>query len=124
MCFFQPWYDIKKEKKKFADCDGKKITITVYESKNIKQNVPCLVYYHGGGFLLHEANSHRRNACYYARNANCKIIFVHYRTAPEYPFPTPAEDVYSALLWVHEHADELGINKDKISVGGDSAGSA
>ena len=49
---------------------------------------------------------------------------MHYRTAPENPFPAPVEDAYSSLLWVNEHADELGINKDKIAVGGDSAGGA
>lgn len=122
--FFRPRNDIKKEKKKFVSYDGKKITATIYEPKNITQNAPCLIYYHGGGFFLHETNAHHRNACYYARNANCKIIFVHYRTAPEYPFPMPAEDAYSALLWFYEYADELGINTDKIAVGGDSAGGA
>ena len=122
--FFRPGKDIKKTKKKFNSYDGKKITTTIYEPKNITPNAPCLIYYHGGGFILHEAKHHLRNACYYAKNANCKTVFVHYRTAPEYPFPTPVEDAYSALLWVHEHADELGINKDKIAVGGDSAGGA
>lgn len=122
--FFSPGKDIKKDKKKFVSYDGKKITATIYEPKNIGQNAPCLIYYHGGGFFLHEANSHHRTVCSYAKNANCKIIFVHYRTAPEHPFPTPAEDAYSALLWVHEHADELGIDIDKIAVGGDSSGGA
>lgn len=122
--FFRPGKDVKKIKKTFTSYDGKKISATLFEPKNIAPNAPCLIYYHGGGFIFRESNFQLRNACYYAKNANCKTVFVHYRTAPENPFPAPVEDAYSSLLWVNEHADELGINKDKIAVGGDSAGGA
>ena len=58
----------------------------------------------------------------YAGGADCQVISVDYRLAPEHPFPTGAEDGYAALLWVAAHAEELEVQLDRLSVGGISAG--
>jgi len=58
----------------------------------------------------------------YAQEGRCKVIYVRYRLAPKHPFPVPQEDCYAALCWVHAHAQELGVDPDRIGVGGDSAG--
>ncbi|GAB7044597.1 hypothetical protein JCM9533A_84480 [Catenuloplanes niger JCM 9533] len=50
------------------------------------------------------------------------MLSVEYRRAPEFPFPTPIEDAYAALRWLHDHAPELGVDRDRIAVMGDSAG--
>ena len=86
--------------------------------------VPCLIDYHGGGFVLPASPSHYRMAMEYARQADCRVVFPLYRLAPDYPFPYPQEDAYAAFLWVCEHADDLGIDPDRIGVCGDSVGGA
>ena len=58
----------------------------------------------------------------YAINAKCTVVFVHYRTSDKYPFPIPFYDCADAIEYIWKNADELNIDKDRIAVGGDSAG--
>lgn len=100
---------------------GDPIEVLVMEPKYIKTE-NCLIYYHGGGFFFEGAGYHYRNAKSYVLNTPCKVMFVQYRLAPKHPFPIPAEDSYEALKWVYENAERLGVCKENIAVGGDSAG--
>ena len=77
---------------------------------------------HGGGFVYEGTSAHYRHAVNYAKGARCVVAYVKYRLAPGFPFPYPQEDCYAALVWLHEHADEIGIDPDRIGIGGDSAG--
>ena len=101
-----------------------KIPVFVFEPYGVSEDMPCLVYYHGGGFFFEGAPYHYRLAKTYALKAFCKVIFVQYRLAPKNPHPVPVEDSYAALRWTFEHADELNIDPRRIVVGGDSAGGA
>lgn len=103
--------------------DGTEIPVFVMQPRNT-QTQNCLVYLHGGGFFFDAAQYHYSNAMQYCLQTPCKVIFVRYRLTPKHPFPIPAEDCFSAWLWAHENADRLGISKNKIAVGGDSAGGA
>lgn len=94
----------------------------VIEPKNSDKNMPCLVFFHGGGFLLKASGSHYQIAKEYAEKLQCKVVYVDYWLAPKYPFPVPVEDCYSTYKWVLDHVDMLGIDKNKIMIGGDSAG--
>jgi len=85
---------------------------------------PLLIYYHGGGFALRHAPLHIRACEHYARMAQCKIFFVDYRLSPKYGWPCGFNDCYRALEWAIEQASVLGIDSQKIIVGGDSAGGA
>ena len=78
--------------------------------------------YHGGGFFFEGAGYHYHNTKAYALSVPCKVLFVQYRLAPKHPFPIPAEDSYEALKWAYENSEKLGISKEKIALGGDSAG--
>lgn len=103
--------------------DGEKIEYLLMSPKAVKDNAPCLIYIHGGGFVLSAAGYHYKNAVRYAKEVGCKVAFVNYRLAPKYPHPIFFEDCYWAMCWVYENAEMLGIDRLRIGIGGDSAGS-
>lgn len=84
--------------------------------------MPCLIYFHGGGFLFKDEGYMHKLVYEYVRKAKCIAIFVHYRTADKYPFPIPFKDCCNAIQYVWENAEQLNVNKKKIALGGDSAG--
>lgn len=94
----------------------------LYEPVGIGDHAPCLIYYHGGGFILEAAPCHYAIAREYAVQTPCKVLFVSYRLAPKYPYPIPPEDCFAALKWLIKNSAKLGINPNRIMVGGDSAG--
>ncbi len=100
------------------------IDLTIYEPKEIGKNAPCLIYFHGGAFVLKAAPSHKTLVGEYALKTPCKVILVDYRLAPKYPFPVGFQDCYLALEWVSKNAKDIGVNPHKIAIGGDSAGGA
>ncbi|KAG9093082.1 hypothetical protein FRC06_011681 [Ceratobasidium sp. 370] len=84
---------------------------------------PVLVYYHGGGWVLGNIETENSFSARTCKGAECVVVSVDYRLAPEHPFPAAVDDSWTALEWVYEHgAEELGINPLKIAVGGSSAG--
>ena len=101
---------------------GGMIELLILSPQNLPARAPCLVDIHGGGFVLEGGPSHYRMAMAYAKQAQCRVVYVRYRLAPKHPFPVPQEDCYAALCWTHDHADELDIDRNRIGVAGDSAG--
>ena len=95
-----------------------------YTPNGVGNHAPCLLYYHGGGFVLPAAPYHYSLAKEYAQRAHCKVLFVDYRLAPRFPFPTAPEDCYSAYVWATANAGALSIDTSRIAVAGDSAGGA
>jgi acetyl esterase len=83
---------------------------------------PMLVYYHGGGWVIGDLDTHDSACRFLAEHSGCRVLSVDYRLAPEYPFPIPVEDAVAAFAWAHEHAAELGADPERMAVGGDSAG--
>lgn len=84
--------------------------------------LPGLVYYHGGGWVLGDLDSHDWICRSIANQAECTVISVDYRLAPEHRFPAAFDDALAAMHWVVAHAAMLRIDPARISVGGDSAG--
>ncbi len=83
---------------------------------------PLLVYFHGGGWVIGDIDTHDSICRFLAEHAGCRVLSVDYRLAPEHPFPQPVEDAIAAFAWAHEHAAELGADPSRLAVGGDSAG--
>lgn len=103
--------------------DGERIECFLMSPKAIKEKAPCLIYIHGGGFVLAAAGYHYKNAMRYAKEVCCRVVFVNYRLAPQNPHPVFFEDSYAAMCWAYDNAEELGIDTSRIGIGGDSAGS-
>ncbi len=120
------WKDkeVSVQKKLVKGYQGAEIEVLLIEPREIKGELPCLVYYHGGGFFFGAGGYHYKYAKEYALKTPCKVAMAQYRLAPKNPHPTPVEDCYAALRWAFENAEELGIDRTKIGVGGDSAGGA
>ncbi|KAJ1684513.1 hypothetical protein LUZ63_020268 [Rhynchospora breviuscula] len=81
-----------------------------------------LVFFHGGGFLYGDLDSHDAPCRLLAEQAGVRVLSVDYRLAPEHPYPAAHDDAVAAYLWAVRHADELGVDPARIGVGGDSAG--
>nr|WP_182546778.1 alpha/beta hydrolase [Halosaccharopolyspora lacisalsi] len=94
----------------------------LYQPKGLGQPSTLLVYYHGGGWVLGDLDSHDSVCRFLARHAGVRVLSVDYRLAPEHPFPAAVDDAVESYRYAVEHADELGTSADSIAVGGDSAG--
>ena len=83
---------------------------------------PALVFFHGGGWVRGSVETHDELCRWLANEVDCTVVSVDYRRAPEHPFPAALRDCEAAVRWVVEHAGSIGVDPDRIAVGGDSAG--
>lgn len=98
------------------------IGVRIYSPVPDPSGLPIVVFYHGGGFVVGDLDSHDAMARTVALGVQAIVVAVDYRLAPEHPFPAAVEDAFTACAWVAEHAAELGGDPDRLAVGGDSAG--
>lgn len=84
--------------------------------------LPILLYFHGGGWVLGNLDSHEGVCRALANAVGVIVVAVDYRLAPEHRFPSAAEDAHAALVWAAAHAEEFGGDPARIALGGDSAG--
>ncbi|MFD9700140.1 alpha/beta hydrolase [Lentzea sp. NPDC059081] len=101
--------------------DGAEITVRWY-AKDGSAPGSAVLFFHGGGYIFGHIDLFDGPVSRYVSASGVPMLSVEYRRAPEHPFPTPLEDAYSALRWLHEHAAELGVDPVRIGVMGDSAG--
>jgi acetyl esterase len=107
-----------------ASGSGGSIPIRVYRGAETPATgaLPALVFYHGGGWMLGDLDSHDWICRSIANKADCAVVAVDYRLAPAHVFPAAFEDALAAVKWVLANAETLQIDAARISVGGDSAG--
>ncbi len=84
--------------------------------------LPALMYLHGGGFTVGSIATHDLLCRQLSHLAGCAVVSLDYRLAPEHKFPTAANDAWDALQWLHVNAPHLGLDRQRLAVGGDSAG--
>ncbi len=113
---------VRVNKYKTPGYNGAELKTLVIEPKHSKERLPCMVFFHGGGFMLKASNTHYKIAKMYAEKLPCKVVFTDYRLAPKFQFPVPVEDCYQTYAWVLDNTAMLNIDPDKIVIAGDSAG--
>ena len=101
---------------------GGDIAVRIYRPVTAADALPVVVYAHGGGFVFCDLDSHDGLCRDLTNRTGAVLVSVDYRLAPEHPWPAAAEDLYTVTKWVADTAGTLGVNADRIVVGGDSAG--
>jgi acetyl esterase len=103
-----------------ADADG--VPVRIYRPVETGEPSPALVYFHGGGWVTGNLDTHDGIARALAKRTPCVVVAVDYRLAPEHPYPAAIDDAWTATRWASGHAQELQLDPQRIAVGGDSAG--
>jgi acetyl esterase/lipase len=98
------------------------LMVRVHRPKGHAGALPCVYAMHGGGYVLGNAAMDDARFDRWCPALGCVGVSVEYRLAPETPYPGPLEDCHAALVWLSEHADELGIDRSRVGVSGISAG--
>ena len=98
------------------------VPVRAHRPKGVEGSLPCLYSIHGGGYVIGSYDLDDLMFGDRCPRLGIAGVSVDYRLAPETPYPGPLEDCYRGLLWTFEHADELGIDRSCIGIGGGSAG--
>jgi acetyl esterase/lipase len=104
--------------------DGAEIRLRLFEKKDTRRPGSAVLYLHGGGMVLGNVEVFDAILRRLASQSGVPIVGVDYRLPPEHPHPAPIEDCFAALRWLEGHVDELGVERSRIAVMGDSAGGA
>jgi acetyl esterase/lipase len=104
--------------------DGGKVPLRLYRGAGAatEEILPALIYFHGGGWVVGDLDCYDSLCRHLANAARCAVVAVDYRLAPEHKFPAAIDDCFAATRWVAETAATIGIDSNRLAVGGDSAG--
>jgi len=98
------------------------VSVRIYRPKGAKGNLPVVMYFHGGGWVLGSKNTHDRLLRDLVNGTGAAFVFVNYTPSPEAQFPVPIEQDYAATKYIAEHGKEFGLDADRLAVAGDSVG--
>jgi acetyl esterase/lipase len=115
--------DIAISERTIDSTDGQgPLKLRLYHPSSKQGPLPCLYWIHGGGMVVGATRYDDPDCCHYARELNCIVVSVEYRLAPEHPYPEGVEDCYRGLKWLANEAASLGVDANRIAVGGRSGG--
>lgn len=106
----------------WVNLPGREVPIRIYRRKDVTGPAPVVIYIHGGGFVASSYDTHDTITWGLAEQTGAIVISVHYRRAPENPYPAAPDDCFGVLQWVHRNGDWLDADVSRIAVVGDSAG--
>jgi acetyl esterase len=99
-----------------------KVELRIFRPLGNHSVLPVVMYFHGGGWVLGDADTYDRFVREIVNGVGAAVVFVEYNRAPEERYPVPVEECYAATQWVVEHAKEIAVQAGQIAVAGDSAG--
>jgi acetyl esterase len=102
--------------------EGRTVKARLYRPEGIDEALPLVVYFHGGGWVIGDLDTHEQVPAQLAADARVAVASIEYRLAPEFPFPAPNDDAEQALLWFAEQRGRLNLSLRTLAVAGDSAG--
>lgn len=103
------------------DFEAGGVKCRLYRSSD-STSAPLLIYYHGGGWVIGDLDTHDDICRKLARDAGCSVVAVDYRLAPEHPAPAALDDCIAATKWMFSNAATIGVDPARVAIGGDSAG--
>jgi acetyl esterase len=89
---------------------------------SLAKELPAVIFFHGGGWVLNDLNTHDHLCRALANLSGCAVIAVDYRLAPEHPYPAAVDDAWGATEWVFANAKQIGVDPAHLGVAGDSSG--
>lgn len=114
--------EVEVEDLNIAKPGQEELLIRIYRKKSLIGCLPVLLYAHGGGFFCGDLSSEEWQCVQYAMQAECVVVCVAYKLAPENPFPAGLQDVYAVLQYLWDNSSSLEIDPTKIALAGSSAG--
>jgi acetyl esterase len=102
--------------------EGRTLRSRLYRPEAIQEPLPLIVYFHGGGWVFGDLDTHEQVPAGLALDAGAAVASIDYRLAPEHPFPAPIDDALDALFWYAENRPRFGLSTRPLAVAGDSAG--
>jgi acetyl esterase len=116
-----PGPEVAKVEDRVIPGTGPDIPVRIYAPEG-NGPFPALAWYHGGGWVIGNLETADGTARHLAVEANCVVVSVDYRLAPESKFPAASDDCYAATQWIAQNAQSINVDPSRIAVGGDSAG--
>ncbi len=98
------------------------LALRIIRPRNIQGDLPCVMYFHGAGWVMGDAETHGPLVNQIAAGAQATVVFVNYDRSPEARYPVAIEQLYAATKWVDENRSAIGIRPQKLVVAGDSVG--
>ncbi|GAB2182117.1 alpha/beta hydrolase [Denitratisoma sp. agr-D3] len=102
--------------------DGRDIQLTIVRPKNAQGTLPAFMFFHGGGWILGDFQTHERFVRDLVADSGAVAVFVNYTPSPEARFPVAINEAYAATRWVAEHGREIGVDGKRLAVAGNSVG--